>query len=89
MKLARKKNVDISLFKELFIGREIEKNWFRKVSYIKDKKWKTFLSSENDTIKKIIKQLNDTSEEMGIPVSDIKMIADRIQSAISPFSSSM
>ena len=79
LKLARKKNVDISLFKELFIGREIEKNWFRKVSYIKDKKWKTFLSSEKDIIKRIIKQLKDTSEEMGIPVSDIKMIADRIQ----------
>ena len=45
LKLARKKSVDISLFKELFLGREIEKNWFRKVSYIKDKKWKNFLTT--------------------------------------------
>ena len=79
LKQARKKNVDIALFKELFLGREIEKNWFRKVSYIKDKKWKNFLSSDRDIIKAIIKQLNDVSVEMGIPVSDIKLIADRVQ----------
>ena len=79
LKLARKKNVDISLFKELFLGREIEKNWFRKVSYIKDKKWKNFLSSDKESIKNIIKELHDVSKEMGIPVSEIKVIADRIQ----------
>ena len=78
-KLARKKNVDISLFKELFLGREIEKNWFRKVSYIKDKKWKNFLSSDKENIKNIIKKLLDVSIDMGIPVSEIKVIADRIQ----------
>ncbi len=79
LKLARKKNVEDSLFKKLFLGREIEKNWFRKVSYTKDKKWKNFLSSDKDIIKGIIKELNDVSEEMGIPVSEIKVIADRIQ----------
>ena len=79
LKLARKKNVDIALFKELFLGREIEKNWFRKVSHIKDKKWKNFLSSDKENIKNIIKELIDVSEEMGIPVSEIKVIADRIQ----------
>ena len=79
LKLARKKNVDIALFKELFLGREIEKNWFRKVSYVKDKKWKNFLSSDKEVIKGIIKKLSDVSEEMGIPVSEIKVIADRIQ----------
>ena len=41
VKLARKKSVDINLLKKLFLGREIEKNWYRKVSYVKDKKWKT------------------------------------------------
>ena len=67
------------MFKELFLGREIEKNWFRKVSYIKDKKWKNFLSSDKESIKNIIKELHNVSEEMGIPVSEIKVIADRIQ----------
>ena len=79
LKLARKKNVDISLFKELFLGREIEKNWFRKVSYIKDKKWKNFLASDKENIKNIIKELHAVSYEVGIPVSEIKVIADRIQ----------
>ena len=79
LKLSRKKNVDDALFKKLFLGREIEKNWFRKVSYIKDKKWKNFLSSDKETIKDIVKELNDVSIEMGIPVSEIKIIADRIQ----------
>ena len=79
LKLAKKKNVDVSLFKELFLGREIEKNWFRKVSYIKDKKWKSFLSSDKELIKGIINELHHVSEEMGIPISEIKVIADRIQ----------
>ena len=79
LKLARKKNVETALFKKLFLGREIEKNWFRKVSYTKDKKWKNFLSTDKINIKKIIKDLSDVSVEMGIPVSDIKIIADRIQ----------
>ena len=79
LKLARKNNVDDTLFKKLFLGREIERNWFRKVSYVKDKKWKNFLFSDKDTIKDIVKELNDVSQEMGIPVSEIKIIADRIQ----------
>ena len=36
----------MKIFKEAFVGRENEKNWFRKVSYIKDKRWKIFLASE-------------------------------------------
>ena len=43
LKISRKRNVDIKIFKEAFIGRENEKNWFRKVSYIKDKNWKNKL----------------------------------------------
>ena len=38
------------------------------------------LSSDKESIKNIIKELHDVSEEMGIPVSEIKIIADRIQS---------
>ncbi len=79
LKIAKKKNVETSLFKELFLGREIEKNWFRKVSYVKDKKWKSFLNTDKENIKEILKNLNEVSIEMGIPVSEIKTIADRIQ----------
>ena len=79
LKLSRKSNVDIELFKKLFIGREIEKNWFRKVSYTKDKNWKSFLTLDKDNIKEIINELVLISYDMGIPVSEVKIIADRIQ----------
>ena len=79
LKLSRKSNVDTELFKKLFIGREIEKNWFRKVSYTKDKNWKNFLTTNKDNVKDIINQLVLISDEMGIPVSEVKIIADRIQ----------
>ncbi len=79
LKLAKKRNVDTELFKKLFLGREIEKNWFRKVSYTKDKNWKKFLSQEKDKIKSILKELADISDDMDIPVSEVKVIADRIQ----------
>jgi RNA polymerase primary sigma factor len=79
LKLSRKSNVDIELFKKLFIGREIEKSWFRKVSYTKDKNWKNFLATNKDNIKEIINELVMISDEIGIPVSEVKVIADRIQ----------
>ncbi|MDA9655129.1 RNA polymerase sigma factor RpoD [Pelagibacteraceae bacterium] len=79
LKLSRKSNVDIELFKKLFIGREIEKNWFRKVSYTKDKNWKNFLKVNKDNVKEIINEMVLISDEMGIPVSEVKIIADRIQ----------
>ncbi len=79
LKLARKKNVTTDIFKNAFLGREIEKNWFRRVSYIKDKHWKSFLNSEKNTIKETINNLLEMSKEMGIPSLEIKVLADRIQ----------
>ena len=79
LKISRKKNVDLKIFKEAFVGRENEKNWFRKVSYIKDKNWKNFLSKDKEKIKQYINEFNIVSEDMGIPVFEIKVIADRIQ----------
>ncbi len=79
LKLSRKRNVDIKVFKEAIVGRENEKNWFRKVSYLKDKNWKSFLAKDKEKIKEHIANFNVVSDEMGIPVSEIKIIADRIQ----------
>ncbi len=79
LKLSRKRNVDIKVFKEALVGRENEKNWFRKVSYVKDKNWKNFLAKDKEKIKEFIINFNVVSDDMGIPVSEIKLIADRIQ----------
>ena len=79
LKLSRKRNVDISVFKNAIVGRENEKNWFRKVSYLKDKNWKNFLVKDKQKIKDFIVNFQSVSDEMGIPVSEIKIIADRIQ----------
>ena len=79
LKLSRKRNVDISVFKNAIVGRENEKNWFRKVSYLKDKNWKNFLVKDKQKIKDFIVNFHSVSDEMGIPVSEIKIIADRIQ----------
>ena len=54
LKLSRKRNVDISVFKNAIVGRENEKNWFRKVSYLKDKNWKNFLVKDKQKIKDYI-----------------------------------
>ena len=79
LKTAKKRHVDINVFKEAFIGRENEKNWFRKVSYIKDKNWKNFLTKDKEVIKQKISDFHVVTNDMGIPVSEIKIIADRIQ----------
>ena len=79
LKSSRKKSVNVEIFKSAFVGREMEKNWFRKVSYIKDKNWKQFLSSEKESIKNVILELKDLANDMGIPVKEIKVLADRIQ----------
>ena len=79
LKASRKYNVDSETFKTAFLGREIEKNWFRKVSYIKDKNWKLFLTSEKDEIKNKLGLLLEVSRDMGIPITELKVLADRIQ----------
>ena len=79
LKASRKYNVDAETFKSAFLGREIEKNWFRKVSYIKDKNWKSFLTSQKDEIKNKLGLLLEVSREMGIPITELKVLADRIQ----------
>ena len=48
--------------------------------YLVDKGHESYvISNGGRQVKNIIKDLNDVSQEMGIPVSDIKVIADRIQ----------
>ena len=66
----------MKVFKEAFVGREMKKTGLGKF-YIKDKP-KNF-QVKIRKIKHHINEFNIVSEDMGIPVSEIKLIADRIQ----------
>ena len=79
IKMSLKRGVKRELFKEAYIGRELQRNWFRKIAHIKDKSWKDFIAKDKENIKEIRTQLFDLSKEMGVPISDIKTIADGIQ----------
>lgn len=80
LNLAEKHKVSRKSFLKEYIGADIGAAWLEKVGKKKDATWKTFLSEEDVSIKKIIAEFRSIEEEkLGLTVVEFKRVVNVIQ----------
>ena len=78
MRLAEKRKITRKSFLSHYIGSEMDQNWLEKVSKVKEKGWKDYLEQDSETIKEILKELWLIAEDLGISITDLKVLVQRV-----------
>ncbi|MDX1483729.1 MAG: RNA polymerase sigma factor RpoD [Alphaproteobacteria bacterium] len=66
-------------FIERYSGSEIDPNWLRRISRVKDKNWKAFVTKHRDDIKEIRAQIADVTDRSMLGIDEFKRIVNRVQ----------
>ncbi|MCZ6449052.1 MAG: RNA polymerase sigma factor RpoD [Alphaproteobacteria bacterium] len=66
-------------FIERYSGSEIDPNWLRRVSRLKDKNWKAFATRYRVDIKEIRASIADVTERSMLDIDEFKRIVNRVQ----------
>ncbi|MDB9762024.1 RNA polymerase sigma factor RpoD [Alphaproteobacteria bacterium] len=79
IRLAAKNKIKKDKFLEAYTGREIEKDLLRKLSLIKDKGWKEFITKERPQIKEILNEIKSIIEYCNLNISEFKILVKAIE----------
>ena len=79
IRLAGKNKIKRDKFLEAYTGREIEKDLLRKLSLIKDKGWKEFITKERPQIKEILNEIKSIVEYCNLNISEFKILVKAIE----------
>ena len=79
IRLAAKNKIKKDKFLEAYSGREIEKDLLRKMSLIKDKGWKEFITKERPQIKEILNEIKSIVEYCNLNISEFKILVKAIE----------
>jgi RNA polymerase primary sigma factor len=66
-------------FIERYSGSEVDPNWLRRISRLKDKNWKAFATKHRDDIKEIRASVADVTERSKLDIREFKRIVNRVQ----------
>jgi RNA polymerase primary sigma factor len=66
-------------FIERYSGSEVDPNWLRRISRLKDKNWKAFATKHRDDIKEIRASVADVTERSKLDIHEFKRIVNRVQ----------
>ncbi|MDH3240246.1 MAG: RNA polymerase sigma factor RpoD [Alphaproteobacteria bacterium] len=66
-------------FLERYSGAEIDPNWLRRISRLKDKNWKAFATKHRDEIKEIRADVADVTDRAMLDINEFKRIVNRVQ----------
>lgn len=78
MKMAEKRNVSRKSFLDNYLGSEMDLDWLKKVSVLKEKGWKEFISLDEEEIFKVRSELWEMAKEQGIPINDLKLLINTV-----------
>ncbi len=79
LRMAESHKVKRESFLENYRGHELDPNWLRRVSKLKDKGWKEFSKESSKEIKTIRDSIAETAEETGLEVGEFKRIVHAVQ----------
>jgi RNA polymerase primary sigma factor len=77
LKLAEKYGITRQNFLSHYIGQTIDDEWLESIQ--KDKKWKDFISSNEEMFTELLEDMANTTMEVGMPISEFKKLASDIQ----------
>ncbi len=79
LRFAQKCRIKRLDFIERYSGSEIDPNWLRRVSRLKDKNWKAFATRYRVDIKEIRASIADVTERSMLDIDEFKRIGNRVQ----------
>ena len=66
-------------FLKRYSGNEVDPNWLRRISRLKDQNWKTFATKHKDEIQEIRLAIADVCERSMLDINEFKRIVNRVQ----------
>ena len=66
-------------FLEKYQGFELDPNWLKNVSKLPTKNWQKFVEKFGDEISEIRKTIMETSQDVGLPVSEFRAVVKTVQ----------
>ncbi len=79
LKLAEKHKVSRQSFLDNYIGKEINDAWIKEMSKSSVKGWQEFIAAEAKPMQQYIKDLQDISKEVGMPIAEFKTLVNAVQ----------
>ncbi len=79
LRYAMKCRVKREEFLERYSGQEMDPNWLRRISRLKDKGWKAFATKHRDEIKEIRGDIAEVLGRAMLDISEFKRIVNRVQ----------
>lgn len=77
LKLAEKSGIDRKNFIDNFVGHNINAKWMKNIK--KDKLWKDFIDSNKSIFENLLEEVENTTLEVGMPISEFKKLVGDIQ----------
>ncbi len=79
IKLSERYKVKRESFLKHYIGSELDLDWIKTVSKLKDKGWKEFIENDEERVRIIRNDIRSVSEKMGTDITEFKRIVNAIQ----------
>ncbi|MEE8622558.1 MAG: sigma-70 family RNA polymerase sigma factor, partial [Alphaproteobacteria bacterium] len=79
LRLAQKCRVEREAFIEKYYGRELDPNWIRSLSRLKDDNWRGFATGQRAEIKEIRKVITEIAARSGLEIGEFRRIVHTVQ----------
>ncbi len=79
LRMAQRSGIKREAFLEHYLGHELDANWMRRVSQLKDRGWKAFSQKYGKEIKGVRQEMAGISVEIGLPVAEFRRIVGMVQ----------
>jgi RNA polymerase primary sigma factor len=79
LRLAESYKVPRESFLKQYMGNELDPNWVRRVSRLKEKGWKTVVQKEREQIRAIRKDIANISADTGLDIGEFRRIVGTVQ----------
>jgi len=79
LRSAEKAGVERDSFLKNYMGSENDPNWLEDMSKAKDKGWKDFVKNNEMLVRDLRDEIQDVSDEVGLPVAEFRRIVDVVQ----------